>query len=158
MLAVTVVSVLSYMLFLLSSCQYFGILKPTIPVKLIFVLFRLSAITSFFLSYLLIIGLLLQLTTKVTSQGLFYKLKPFILKERFVSADKIEKFELLNDASLKDFGGFNLRSGFGRMRNIYTIAGSRGVKIILEDGSKIILGSQKPEMLARGLEKMKMLS
>lgn len=62
---------------------------------------------------------------------------------------KIAVAEAVTYSPLTDYGGWGIR-GWGR--NVALNArGNRGVRIVLQDGSRVLVGSQRPEELAQAL-------
>ena len=47
---------------------------------------------------------------------------------------------------LLDYGGWGIR--FGRGGRAYSMVGDQGVQLVMRDGSRILIGSQRPEALA----------
>ena len=150
-----IVSSISFSIFLFTLLEYFQIADFSIPGKLNYTLLRISAILNFYFIYMLISGALLKLETYVSDSSLRFRMFPFISKFREFDKDAIHSFEIFNDKKLKEYGGWNIRRKYGRMKNIFIVHGSKAIKIYLTDGQKIILGTQKPNLFAKGLERMK---
>lgn len=52
---------------------------------------------------------------------------------------------------LREFGGWGIRAWFGWRRIAYSVSGSRGVELSLNNGRAIVLGTQQPEQLASAI-------
>ncbi|OPZ76156.1 MAG: hypothetical protein BWY79_01753 [Actinobacteria bacterium ADurb.Bin444] len=85
----------------------------------------------------------LRLETRVEPGLLRVRLVP--LNHLRIPIHTIRHAEVVTYHPFRDFGGWGLRwSGKGRALNAY---GSRGVQLILDDGSRILVGSQRPDEL-----------
>ena len=63
----------------------------------------------------------------------------------------ISRIEVVTYRPIADFGCWGI--SFGRDGERALIArGNRGVRLVLNDGTKLLIGSQRPEALARALE------
>lgn len=63
---------------------------------------------------------------------------------------EIERFQVRTYRPIAEYGGWGLK-GWSRRRIAYSISGNRGVELELDDGRKIMIGSQKPEHLAQAI-------
>jgi len=61
--------------------------------------------------------------------------------------DRVRAARTVEYDSLRDFGGYGIRSG--RRGQAYIARGNCGVEVELVDGGKILIGSQDPARLAR---------
>jgi hypothetical protein len=98
----------------------------------------------------LIVGVL-RMTTEVTPSEcrVWFGWLPTI--RRAVRIESIERIELVQYRPFADYGGWGLRRGLDGER-VYNARGDRGVRLFLSDGNRILIGSQRPEELARALE------
>jgi hypothetical protein len=53
---------------------------------------------------------------------------------------------------IADHGGWGIRSGRDGERAL-TARGNRGVRLVLADGTRLLIGSQRPEELAETIER-----
>lgn len=99
---------------------------------------------------MLVVGLL-RMTTELHPSELriWFGLVPTY--RHVVSLTEIRGVEPVQYRPLADCGGW----GFLRSRNgdrVFTARGDQGVRITLHDGSTLLIGSQRPEELARTLD------
>ncbi len=92
----------------------------------------------------------MNLTTQVRNDGIYYRFFPFHLSFHKIKLEDIVECEVRNYSALKDYGGWGIR--YGRMGKAYNISGNRGVQLKLSDGSRLLLGSQKPEEFAAAVQ------
>ena len=93
----------------------------------------------------IVFGLLyLRLDTRIDSHGITAYFKPFsFTKKSFAWKDISESYVREYDP-LKEFGGWGLR-GLGQRWKSYNIYGNMGIQIIKKDGTKFLLGTQRPK-------------
>jgi len=106
----------------------------------------LLAVLGFSLPPALAFGFL-KMTTEVSPTDLrvWFGLLPTI--RHVVPIVAIRAVEVVRYRPLQDHGGWGLRRDRHGQR-VFTARGDRGVRLTLQDGSQILIGSQKPEELA----------
>jgi len=147
-------SVFIFSVFIFTLLQLLSINDSFFPEKTGAIIFRVSEIISVFMLYILITGYLMKMESIVNAKGIKYRFLPFVIKSRFINKESIAEYKLLKSIKLKDFGGWSCRRSFGRKRGIYMITGQTAIKFTMADGSRLIIGTQKPEMFFKGLERM----
>jgi hypothetical protein len=68
---------------------------------------------------------------------------------RRVPLDRIQSVETITHDIARDYGGYGFRST--RAGKAYVANGGRGVRVTLAGGEKLVVGSQRPDELARML-------
>jgi hypothetical protein len=101
---------------------------------------------------MVVVFLLLQMTTEVipTHVGVWFGWAP--IYRRVVPIASIRKIEVVTFRPIADYGFWGVRSGRDGER-VFIARGNRGVRLELADGSKLLIGSQRPEALATALER-----
>jgi len=102
---------------------------------------------------LLITGffLILKLETIIKTDEIEVRLFPFHSTFKQYSSTNIELIYVRKYDSLSEFGGWGLRIdlfGKGEALNIY---GNQGIQLVFKDGSKLLIGTQKPDEAAEAL-------
>ena len=99
---------------------------------------------------LLLAGLfaLMYLETKVDESGIFIRFFPF-LNKHWTWAE-IQSYELISYSPIGDFGGWGIRMS-GRT-TAYTVGGNHGLELKLNNGKRVVIGTQRPEALQEFLE------
>ena len=69
-----------------------------------------------------------------------------------VPIESIRSVEVVTYRPIADYGFWGIRSGRDGERALIA-RGNRGVRLELTDGSKLLIGSQKPELLAAALDR-----
>jgi hypothetical protein len=71
---------------------------------------------------------------------------------RNLAITSIERVEVVQFRPIVDHGGWGVRWARDGER-VFTAKGNRGVRLYLHDGSRILIGSQRPEELARLIDR-----
>lgn len=85
----------------------------------------------------------IKLVTQINSKGIEINLKPFVKK--FIEWEEIESLDFV---TYNPFwvGGYGIRFTF-KYGAVYNLKGNKGILITLKYGKKIMLGTQKSEVL-----------
>lgn len=88
-----------------------------------------------------------RLTTDVTAGEVNVRLVPF--RGRTILLSSVASAEERTYSPMSEFGGYGIRvSRAGRAYNAY---GNLGVQLVLDDGSRILIGTQRPQELIGAL-------
>lgn len=112
----------------------------------------LGALAVSLLALLLMLGIFwlfyaAELTVKVADDALHIRFYPFLTRK--IPYTEIVSAESRQYRPLIEYGGWGLR-GFGSNRalNVY---GNWGVQLVLQNGDRLLLGSQRSEVLAEAI-------
>ena len=89
-----------------------------------------------------------RMQTEVTADSV--DISMFYLISESIPHGQIAEHQVLEYRPLREFGGWGLR--YGPSGRAYSMSGSEGVRLVLDDGSQITLGSQNAEALAGAIE------
>jgi hypothetical protein len=103
-----------------------------------------------FLPAALVIGFL-RMTTEVTPSHLRVWFGWIPTYRRIVPLDAIARLEVVSYRPLADYWGWGIRRGRDGER-VLNARGDRGVRIDFADGTRLLVGSQRPEDLALALK------
>jgi hypothetical protein len=98
----------------------------------------------------LVVGFL-RMTTEVTPTDLRVWFGWIPTYRRIVPAGSVVRLEVVSYRPIVDCWGWGIRTGSEGER-VLNARGNRGVRIELSDGSRLLVGSQRPEALAIALE------
>lgn len=90
----------------------------------------------------------LKLNTTVTGEGIHLRTLYFI--SRTIRFDDIASAEDIHYRPIRDYGGWGIR--FGRNGMAYNMSGNRGVKLSLNNGKRVLIGSQRSGELAAAIK------
>ena len=92
-------------------------------------------------------ALVVRLVTEVKPGLLSVRLIPFRVNR--IRVQEIQSAGARRYSPLREFGGWGIR--IGRDGRAYNAYGNRGVQLTLADGSRILIGTQRPEELLAAL-------
>lgn len=118
--------------------------KGIVPYALFFALFVIL--------FILFVLNIVKLKIEVGISELTFSMFPLMLQAKRYKLSEIEKAEPVIYRPIVDFGGWGIRYGKKGMW-AYNVYGNKGVIVSLKSGKKFLLGTQKPEELARSIMK-----
>ena len=89
---------------------------------------------------------LMRLQTTIYSDCICIRFFP--LWSRKIGFDQIEQCYARKYKPILEYGGWGIRGSFSKGK-VYNARGNKGVQLILKNGKKILIGSQKHDELAR---------
>jgi len=97
-----------------------------------------------FLADLVLIAL--KLNTKINKHGIYFQLFPIHFKQKVINWNEVSTIEVRKYSPIKEYGGWGFRYGF-KNGKAYNISGNMGLQLVLKNGDRILIGTQKPEEL-----------
>jgi hypothetical protein len=94
---------------------------------------------------------LLHMTTEVGTTGVSVSFGWAPTYPRIISIHTIRSVEVVNYRPIADYGFWGVRAGRDGEK-AFIARGNRGVRLELIDGTKLLIGSQRPEALASVLD------
>ena len=94
-----------------------------------------------------------KLIVSMDEQAIYYRYPPFINSEKTLRREDIQEIFIRKYKPIWEYGGHGYRY---RMRSgrALTITGNIGLQMILSNGKKILLGTQKKELLEAALKRL----
>ena len=93
--------------------------------------------------------LLLKLETEVRAGGLYVRFFPVHIKFKKFCAEDLSECYARAYRPLVEYGGWGIR--FGKQGRAYNVSGKKGVQLVLKNGKRLLIGSQKSEELAAAI-------
>jgi len=94
--------------------------------------------------------LMAKLETRIDRRGVSYRFFPVHRKWREIEWEMISRAYVRQYKPISEFGGYGIRFGIKGIR-AYNVSGNRGLQLELKDGKKLLIGTRKPEELAKHL-------
>jgi len=91
----------------------------------------------------------LKLITIVNSLGISVQFKPFHRQQLFFDFSDIKEYATRTYRPIIEYGGWGIKRGIGGLA--YNVSGKQGLQLVLTDGRKILIGTQKPEQLVNAM-------
>lgn len=98
-----------------------------------------------------------KLIVAIRESGLYYRYPPFIMKEKKISKEEIERYEVREYKPIQEYGGWGFRQRSRRFRNAglaYNVSGNIGLQLYLKNGKKILFGTQRKDAIGSAIAKM----
>ena len=114
------------------------------------VLWFLGAFMILLGAFLIFLFTTMRLLTTVRRDGLYIRYMPFV--NRKIDFQSIDLCEVRMYHPLKEYGGWGIRGG--RSGRAYNVRGNRGVQLRFKNGTKLMIGSQQADELARAIIEM----
>jgi hypothetical protein len=96
----------------------------------------------------------IKLKTRIRKEGIYYRFVPLHFKEKFISPDEIEKFEVRKYKPIPEYGGWGVKSRGKKHGKAVNISGNMGLQLYLKNGKKLLIGTQKPRKIEKAVEDM----
>ena len=96
----------------------------------------------------------LMLKTRVEENGIYVRFIPFHWKEIFIAWDQLESCHVRTYSPLGEYGGWGIKYGLGGAGKAYNVSGSQGLQLVFKDGSRLLIGTKKPQELQEIVNKM----
>ena len=95
-----------------------------------------------------------RLDTVVKSDGIYVRFFPFHFKFKHYPWDTLTKSFVRQYSPLTEYGGWGLRLGLLGSGRAFNVSGDQGLQLQFTDAKKLLIGTRKPEELAKALEKL----
>jgi hypothetical protein len=92
------------------------------------------------------------LRTRIDAKGITYRFYPFHFRDHFIPWSDVSSAEVVQYRALRDFGGWGIR--WGQMGKAYTTSGEWGLQLILKDGYRVMIGTQRREEMREWIAKV----
>ncbi len=111
--------------------------------------------TFFFLCVALWVYFSLKLEVWIDHDGIHYCFFPMIMKNKFISKEQIQRFEIRKYSPIIDYGGWGIRRSFGRKwQRAFNVSGNIGLQLYLTDGKKVLFGTQRSQAIMYAMDEM----
>lgn len=87
---------------------------------------------------------LFKLKTVINEKGIHYQFLPFHRTQKSIPWNEIEKCYTRKYRPISEYGGWGYKYGLGGGKAL-NVKGNMGIQIQLKTGSKLLIGTQKPQ-------------
>ena len=110
-------------------------------------------VTILFLLFILWAYLRLKLEVWIDNLGVHYRFFPLVFKEKIISFAEIKKYEIRKYSPIGDYGGRGRKRSL-RWGRAYNVSGNIGLQLYLNNGKKILFGTQKPQAMIYAMDEI----
>lgn len=103
---------------------------------------------------IIVLFFLTKLSTQIKTDGIYLKFFPFHWSYKYYSKDMISKCYVRTYSPLGEYGGWGLRYSISGHGMAYNVSGNKGLQLELNNGKKILIGTNKPSDLEEALVKL----
>jgi hypothetical protein len=94
----------------------------------------------------------MRLKVEIRTDGFWFSFPPLVRKWRYIKKEEISSFEIRTYRPVAEYGGWGIK---GNNRNkAYNISGNVGLQLLLENGRKVLFGTQKGQAIENAMRKM----
>jgi len=97
--------------------------------------------------------LLLKLETEVRPDGLYVRYLPFHIHFKRFGREDLSEYYARQYKPIREYGGWGIRYSL-RNGKAYNVSGNRGVQLVLSNGKRLLIGSQKADELAAAIRRI----
>ncbi len=101
-----------------------------------------------------ILFFILKLETEVRTDALYVRFYPLHIRYKKFTADNLQQHYARQYRPIVEYGGWGIRCSFTGKGKAYNISGNKGVQLVLTNGKKLLIGSQRPDELVTAIDKM----
>ncbi len=101
-----------------------------------------------------ILFFILKLETEVRSDGLYVRFYPMHIHFKKFTGQDLAEFYSRTYRPILEYGGWGIRCSFTGKGKAYNVSGNKGVQLVLTNGKKLLIGSQRPDELAAAIDQM----
>jgi hypothetical protein len=98
----------------------------------------------------------MRLDTTIKTDGIYVRFFPFQRTFRFYAWDKLNQAYVRQYSPMGEYGGWGIR-GF-RSNRAFNISGNMGIQLIMEDGRKFLIGTNKAAEVTETLRQLGQLT
>lgn len=95
-----------------------------------------------------------RLQTRIDTSGVHVRLYPKMRKWRFIPKEMIVKYEVKEFRPLREFGGWGAKKSWRRRSQSYTISGRTGIRLFLNDGKEVLIGTRQKQSALYAFRKL----
>ncbi|WP_304840901.1 hypothetical protein [Methanocalculus sp.] len=91
----------------------------------------------------------LRLETRVSVDGITYRMPPIVLRERTIRWSELETVDLITIRPIRDCGGWGIRYCRNKMGIAYIVSGNQMIRCTFKNGGKVLLGTKRSDEMMK---------
>ena len=101
-----------------------------------------------------ILFFILKMETEVRSDGLYVRFYPMHIRFRKFTGQDLAEHYSRTYKPIREYGGWGIKCSFIGKGKAYNVSGNKGVQLVLTNGKKLLIGSQKTDELVAAIDQM----
>ena len=110
-------------------------------------------ILPFFMGIMIWVFFSLKLEVWIDQDGIHYRFYPLISKNKIISKEEIQRYEIRKYSPLLDYGGWGIKKRF-KWGRAYNVSGNIGLQLYLKTGRKVLFGTQRSQAIIYAMDEM----
>lgn len=94
-----------------------------------------------------------RMIVTISSESIHLLYPPLLRKEIIFKSDEILKYEVRTYNPILEYGGWGVKTGNKKNGKAYNVRGNIGLQLILTNGSKVMIGTQRKEAISAAMRK-----
>jgi len=105
-----------------------------------------------------------KLIIEITAKSINYRFPPFINKNIIVDKESISSWEIRKYRPIKEYGGWGIRYSpkkkvlygkkVAKKNSAVNVKGNIGLQLVLKNGERLLIGTQRQDAIRRAMKKM----
>jgi hypothetical protein len=95
-----------------------------------------------------------KLYVSMDKEAIYFRYPPFVNSEKVIRKNDLQELTIRKYRAIREYGGWGYRHRF-RSGRALTTSGNVGMQIVAKNGNRILIGTQKPELLERAIRQLK---
>lgn len=95
-----------------------------------------------------------KLYVSIDNNHIYYRFPPFVSNEKKLAKEDVKEIYVRKYKPIMEYGGWGYRFRFRSGRAI-NVAGDMGVQLQLQNGKRLLIGTQKPEEMKHAVRRLK---
>lgn len=106
-----------------------------------------------FMGIMIWVFFLMKLEVWIDQDGIHYRFYPLISKNKIISKEEIQRYEIRKYSPLLDYGGWGIKKRF-KWGRAYNVSGNIGLQLYLKTGRKVLFGTQRSQAILYAMDEM----
>jgi hypothetical protein len=107
----------------------------------------------FVLGFMLWGSLIMKLEVWIDQDGIHYRFFPMIYKNKLITKEQIQRFEIRKYNPIFDYGGWGVRRGL-KWGKVLSVSGNIGLQLYLTNGKKLLFGTQRSQAILYAMDEI----
>jgi len=109
----------------------------------------------FFMVIMIWFSFAMKLEVWIDQDGIHYRFFPMIYKNKIISKEEIQRFEIRKYNPILEYGGWGTKGSFlSKKGKAFNVSGNIGLQLYLTNGKKVLFGTQRSQAIIYAMDEM----